>query len=229
MNAASIRSSPGSAASSRRGGAREEAILNAAIELVAEIGYDRITVDRIAARAKASKTTMYSRWTGKAELVAEALRRHAEGPAAIVEDTGSLRGDLLATLGRLVHSIAGHGGPSLLGLLEAVRDHDELRVLIAAQIHTASEHAAELICARAVARGELASPAASAAMILRLAIADLLLQTLLAGSSPGADAQERLTDDVLMPLLARAAAGAGSADIAAGSLTGPDPVNGAPS
>lgn len=216
---------PGSGTASRRGGAREEAILAAAIELVAEIGYDQITVDRIAARAKASKATMYRRWTGKAELVAEALRRHAEGATSTVEDAGSLRGDLLATAGRLVRSITGNGGPSLLGLLEAVRDHEELRVLVAAQIHAASEAAAELICARATARGELTGPAASAAAILRLAIADLLLQTLLTGVPPGADARERLVDDVLMPLLARAAA-AGDAG-AAGSPTGPDHVPGA--
>lgn len=206
--------------------AREEAVLDAAIALVAEIGYGQLTVDRIAARAKASKTTMYRRWTGRAELVAEAPRRQAEGSASTVEDTGSLRGDLLATVGRLVHSLTGHGGPSLLGLLEAVRDHEELRVLIAAQIHTASEHAAELIGARATARGELTGPAASAARILRLAIADLLLQTLLAGAPPGADAQERLVDDVLMPLLAPAAGGSGSADTAAASLTGPNHVTG---
>jgi AcrR family transcriptional regulator len=194
-------------ASPRRGNAREEAILNAAIELVAEIGYDRITVDRIAARAKASKATMYRRWPGKAELVAEALRRHAEGPATIVEDTGSLRGDLLATVRRLVRSITGDRGPSLLGLLEAIRDHSELRVLIAGQIQSASEDAGELICARAAARGELAAHAGDAAALLRLAIADLLLQTLLTGHAPGPADQQRLTDDVLVPLLTRAPRG----------------------
>lgn len=36
-------------------GARENAILDAAIELIAEVGYERVTVDAIAARAHDSR------------------------------------------------------------------------------------------------------------------------------------------------------------------------------
>jgi hypothetical protein len=62
---------------------------------------------------------------------------------------------------------------------------------------------------RFVDRGRVTSatiggtPVNDAARILRLAIADLLLQTLLAGAAPGPAAQQRLTDDVLLPLLTR--------------------------
>src|SRR5271165_3463260 len=102
--------------------AREQAILAAAAELVAEIGYERVTVDAIAARARASKATMYRKWPGKAELVADALRRQAEGQSAELPDTGSARGDLLW----IVRSIAltftsADGGPSLVSLVEAIR------------------------------------------------------------------------------------------------------------
>src|ERR1700750_2007292 len=75
---------------------RREAILRAAISLVAEVGYDRMTVEAIASRAGVSKPTIYRRWPGgKAEIVADAMRlKHAEGEEPV--DTGSLRGDLLA-------------------------------------------------------------------------------------------------------------------------------------
>src|SRR4051794_14396378 len=75
---------------------RRRAILEAALALVAEVGYDRTTIDAIAHRAGASKPTLYRRWPrGKPELVADAIReRHAE--ASQTPDTGSLRGDLLA-------------------------------------------------------------------------------------------------------------------------------------
>src|SRR3712207_5611960 len=80
--------------SPRLGRAREDAILTAAMACVAENGYGRLTMDVIAARARASKAAMYRRWPGKAELIAEALRRNAEAGEPTVADTGTLAGDL---------------------------------------------------------------------------------------------------------------------------------------
>src|SRR3954468_25112873 len=77
---------------------RRQAILDAAVHLLAEVGYDRATVEAVAARAGVSKPTIYRRWPGgKAEIVADAIRaKRADG--AVLPDTGSLRGDLLAML-----------------------------------------------------------------------------------------------------------------------------------
>src|ERR1700710_916480 len=107
---------PGSA----RGVARESAICAAALELLAEVGYDRMSMDAVASRAKASKATIYRRWPGKRELVVHAIRcrgpQHVEPP-----DTGSLRGDILATL-RLAHEgIASEDLALLAGVLRAMR------------------------------------------------------------------------------------------------------------
>lgn len=49
-----------------RGEAREDAILTAALELLAETGYADMSMDAIAARARSSKATIYRRWPGKA-------------------------------------------------------------------------------------------------------------------------------------------------------------------
>src|ERR1700727_2061901 len=97
---------------------RDAALRDAALELLAEIGYDRLSNDAVAARAKASKMTIYRRWSGKAELVVDAitcLRKPGEIP-----DTGSLRGDLEAMA-------SGSDGPDvrfdaqlLLGLVTAL-------------------------------------------------------------------------------------------------------------
>ena len=70
------------------------ALRDAALELLAEIGYDRLTIDSVAARAHASKATIYRRWPGKAELVVDALTLLKGAP--LVPDTGTLRGDLEA-------------------------------------------------------------------------------------------------------------------------------------
>ena len=50
-------------------GDREVEILDAALEVLADVGYDRLTMDAVAQRAKASKATLYRRWNGKVSLV----------------------------------------------------------------------------------------------------------------------------------------------------------------
>jgi len=75
-------------------GEREQEILDATLDALAEVGYDRLTMDAVAVAARASKATLYRRWSGKPELVIEALLSQKATPAPV--DTGSLRGDLLA-------------------------------------------------------------------------------------------------------------------------------------
>ena len=76
-------------------GEREREILDATLEVLAEVGYDLLTMDAVATRAKASKATLYRRWRGKPELVVAAVMCH-HSATGDVPDTGSLRGDLLA-------------------------------------------------------------------------------------------------------------------------------------
>ena len=181
--------------SPRRGRAREDAILAAALELVTEIGYGRLTMDVIAARARASKATMYRKWPGKAELIACALRRNAEGADPVAADTGTLAGDLR----QAVDGIA-HAGTALLGVLEAVRDDPRLRDLVRTQIDAAAARNGRQICARAAGRGEPVDPARGPG-VLRLAVAQILMTTLLDGAVPDEGERRHLVEHVLVPLL----------------------------
>jgi AcrR family transcriptional regulator len=184
-----------------RGPAREQAILDATVELVAEIGYERVTVNAIAARAHASKAPMYRKWPGKAELVADALRRHAEGDVAEQPDTGSLRGDLVYAVGSIAANLDGAGGgPSLLGLVEALRSDPALRELVRRQIDERSRQDGVLIGRRAAARGEAVNEARGPA-VLGLAVSHLFLRTMLGGSPPSADEQHAFVDQILLPLI----------------------------
>ena len=85
---------PETATRPRVEGDREQEILDAALTVLAEVGYDKLTMDAVAAEAKASKATLYRRWSSKPELVVDAVCSHKEHPP--VPDTGTLRGDLLA-------------------------------------------------------------------------------------------------------------------------------------
>ncbi|MFJ8436006.1 TetR/AcrR family transcriptional regulator [Kitasatospora sp. NPDC094019] len=72
-----------------------DAVLTAAIELVEELGYQPVTVERIAARARVAKSTIYRWWKSKAPLVMDAYRATVEQRVP-EPDTGSLDGDLTA-------------------------------------------------------------------------------------------------------------------------------------
>ena len=189
-----------SAPSSRRGPAREHAILDAAVALIAEVGYERITVDAIAARAHASKTTMYRRWSGKAELVADALRHQARNAAPAVPDTGSLRDDLLQVVGQIADTLTGRTEPSLIGLLEAVRNDEVLREIIGSQIRDRSHEVGRTVCRRAVRRGDTIREE-HAESTLDVAFSHVFTHTLFHGRVPDQVVKEHLVDDVLLRLL----------------------------
>ena len=74
-------------------GERELEIFEATLRVLDEVGYDLLTMDAVASRAKASKATLYRRWKGKPELVVAAIMAHKG--ESLVPDTGSLRGDLM--------------------------------------------------------------------------------------------------------------------------------------
>lgn len=71
-------------------------MLQAALELLAEVGFDAMSMDAIATRARVGKTTIYRRYSSKAELVADAIEHIRE--EVEIPDTGSLWGDLEALI-----------------------------------------------------------------------------------------------------------------------------------
>lgn len=78
-------------------GDREAEILDATVRVLADVGYDRLTMDTVAIEARASKATLYRRWQSKAALVVDAVSRAKGLPSAEPPGTGSLRGDLLSS------------------------------------------------------------------------------------------------------------------------------------
>ena len=80
----------------RRGAALENAITDAAWELLVEQGYNGFTFEAIAARAGTSKPVLYRRWPRREDLLIATLTRHWR-PLEI-PDTGDLRQDALTLL-----------------------------------------------------------------------------------------------------------------------------------
>jgi len=136
------------------GGDRRATICKAVCELLAEVGYDRMTMDAIAAQAKAGKSTIYRMWPDKPKLVAEALKTHF-GAEVEAPDTGSLRGDLMALMESACKMIDSEAGEVIVGVVTAAAHDAELaQVLNQAMFADKEKVYAELV-RNAAARGEI--------------------------------------------------------------------------
>ncbi|MHA7630146.1 TetR/AcrR family transcriptional regulator [Corallococcus sp. M7] len=91
---------------SRRSERSRQAILTAAVELVGEMGYARLTIEAIAARAGVGKQTIYRWWPSKGAVVLDAFVELSGGnqPAAL-PDTGNLKADLREVLRATVQEL----------------------------------------------------------------------------------------------------------------------------
>ena len=96
---------------------RTEAILEAAGELLLEVGYDNLRIQDVADRANSGTGAIYRRWSNKEALLAEAIR-------TMPDPEGSVTDDPIADLRSLVtHKCFGSAEePDLLpGLISAMR------------------------------------------------------------------------------------------------------------
>lgn len=178
-------------------GEREEEILDATVNLLMEVGYDRLTMDAVAREARASKATLYRRWETKASLVVEALARGKTAPHVETHDTGSLRGDLLATF-------CGHEGMSgaatgILGsVLTAVSTDPEFAERFREQFIAPKLEVSLDIYRRAQARGEIREDID--VEIVAPALAGILLhRAFIMGAPIDDETIERVVDHVILP------------------------------
>jgi AcrR family transcriptional regulator len=201
MDAAASHEAPEAAAHRGRqlDATRDAALRDAALELLAEIGYDRLSIDAIAARAKASKMTIYRRWSGKAELVVDALsslRKPGEVP-----DTGSLRGDLEAMASTSESPDVRFDAKLVLGVVSALASNPELRQVIREQFIGRGGVRIRQVFERAVARGEI--PAGrSLDLLVSVFPAMAIHHLLIFGELPDAGFFAQVMDELILPLAA---------------------------
>lgn len=105
----------------RRGPQLESALFDAAWDELVEIGYARLTMESVAARAHTGIAVLYRRWANKDQLVLAAIEHYGLNHPVEIPDTGNLRGDLLGLLtafseGRAAF-MAVTAGAALSGLL----------------------------------------------------------------------------------------------------------------
>ncbi len=176
---------------------RDVAIRDAALDLLSEIGYDRLTMDAVAARAHASKATIYRRWPGKAALIVDAL--HCSKGEALDVDTGSLLGDLDALSEGACSQESRFNAHLMLGIITALAHDDELRQVFRERMIHPRTAVMRAIFERAVERGEI-SPDRNLDLLVSLFPALIIQQVLISGELPDADFSWHVVHDVILPL-----------------------------
>lgn len=184
-----------------RDASRDDALREAALAVMAEVGYRALTMDAVAARAKAGKATIYRRWDSKLDLVIDAcnqlVRRSIPAP-----DTGSLASDLRQFLLAFARFLSGPAGRAAQALVGELAHEPELAEAFRGGFLMSQRNVLRGVLDHAAARGELAEDAPKA-MVVELAGAALTYRLMLTGEPLDATFVDRLVDQVLVPLLNR--------------------------
>jgi AcrR family transcriptional regulator len=179
---------------------RETELLTVTLQLLQEHGYDRLTVDAVAAKARASKATVYRRWPSKAELVLVAV---SEGirQAAVPPDTGTLRGDLLR-LGELVCQQACQHASTMRAVLVEISRNPTLNDVMQHEFVDQRKLLIDHILQQAVDRGEIDAAAVSDELWDMLP-GYLLFRCIISGRPISQHTVQAVVDDVIIPSLTR--------------------------
>ena len=129
-------------------------ITAAAAELLLERGFDRTTVDEVAARAGVGKATVYRRWPSKEDLAVSAMEQlyDAEFPEP---DTGSIRTDLAESYRSVLTFVNSPQGAAFLRMSIAESVRDERIAALYRESTLRREGLSRLTFERAIARGEV--------------------------------------------------------------------------
>ncbi|CAB4710355.1 MAG: TetR family transcriptional regulator [Actinobacteria bacterium] len=178
-------------------GEREQEIFEAAIDVLAEVGYDRLTMDAVAARAKASKATLYRRWNGKIPLLIDALlnsKEHSHSPA----DTGTLRGDLLEMFCGM-GGLTDHDSVAVFGsVVTALCRDEEFAAAFRTEFIGPKSAASHAMFERARARGEIGEHVDLD--LLAPALAGIVMhRVFMLGELPDEGLVERVIDQIILP------------------------------
>ncbi|MGH9222644.1 MAG: TetR/AcrR family transcriptional regulator [Acidimicrobiales bacterium] len=169
-------------------------ILSAALELLGEIGYGGLTIEAVATRAGVGKSTIYRHWTGKLDLVEDAIRTLKTG--IVLPAGGTLRDRVIALLRLAAASMAQSTWSTCLPAIIDAAERDPEVLAIHRRI--ASERRQQLIdlLTEGVAGGEIA-PRSDLALLADCLVGPMIVRRLLLHDPLLPDAVPALVDQVL--------------------------------
>src|SRR5882762_7897165 len=198
-NIPSARDGVDDASRRRRGSVLEQAIFKAVIAELGAVGFDALTFEGIAERARTGRSVLYRRWRKKSELVLDAL----VSQVPMAEDfhaTKDLRADLLRYAEQMRHAV---GAPESLAMLtmasEGARE-PELAAALRERVVNPRRHVILALLHRHAAIGNVASEAIKPEVVD--ALPGLLFITYITnGGDVPRQCIENIIDHVMIPLL----------------------------
>jgi AcrR family transcriptional regulator len=186
----------------KRDHTRDPEILAAALEVLAETGFDGMTIDMVATRAKAGKATLYRRWPSKNELVIDAVACMKQGDLdrAKLPDTGTLRGDLVAMIKPRSIEDGEKKMQIMAGLMSMLSTAPELADAANAALVKPRAEVNRFLIQRAIDRGEVA-PECDIDTLCLVTPSMAAFRTLIERKPVDRDFLISLIDGVLLPAL----------------------------
>jgi AcrR family transcriptional regulator len=179
---------------------REHALLDAALEVLGAVGYDKLTVASVCELAGASTKTAYRRWSNKDELLTAALQRAVERKVHEVlpiDMTNGLRAALITTLQAQADSYRSSAN-LVIGLIVASRVDGDLGAIARRVIRDLDTRRTAAILNAGVAHGE-ARADVDPEFVADLARSFFLHEVIVRDESPPPARIARFVDEVLLP------------------------------
>lgn len=194
----SLKDEPGHVSQRRRRGVElEGALLDAAWAELLETGYEALTYDAVAERARTSRAVLYRRWPNKRELALAAVARVLAAQPVPIPDTGSLRGDMIALL-HSANDTRARLAVQLAARLDGTGD-DAITLADLRERLSSRSRRLQTVLERAHARGEI--PTVDLPKRVRDVPFEVLgYHVLLAQRAATAEEIVEIVDDVFLPL-----------------------------
>jgi len=130
----------------------EDAIISATTRLLTHEGYERLTLSRVAAQARASKSTIYRRWPTKEHLVIEAFNRW---PILVPRDRGDLLSDLMELYRQSLRILYRPPSNAIMPMLIAERARNPALAAVFDPVMQRRREPVRMVLKRAIERKEL--------------------------------------------------------------------------
>lgn len=130
-----------------------ESVLEAAIDLLAERGFEGTSIEAISEQSGVAKTTIYRHWEDKAALMLDVIDSLATEP--VDPDTGSLAGDLTALARGLAQGLQSGPWAAMLPSLVDVAERDPEVARMNREFTEARHAVVKRVVTRARSRGEI--------------------------------------------------------------------------
>lgn len=180
-------------------GDREGEILEGVLQVLVDIGYDKLSFDTVATHVRASKATLYRKWPTKVDLVISALDQMDVCPlgGSSAPDSGSLAGDLeqlTCSDPEWTRRLPGY----VRAIVPALHRDPELTIAFNEHFLRPRQELMTTVLQRAQRRGEIGKDA-DLALLSQILPALMIHHTMIAGNGPDSDQVRQVITGVLLP------------------------------